>query len=375
MIQRAIQSTIENFLNNNKGIVIYGARQVGKTTLVKELIKQYTKPLYLSCDNPTNIALLSDTSLEKLTSMSKGYDCLVIDEAQKVNNIGNIGKMIIDNRLVKQLIMTGSSSLDLANTIKEPMTGRIFEFKLYPLSYNEIAGSSQNNNIDLENLLIYGSYPEVVTSSSVISEKIIMQISEQYTYKDIFDIAEIRDPGLVNRLLVALALQIGNEVSYNELANTLEVSRLTIERYVWLLENAFIVYRLDALSGNPRKLVSLRKRKIYFNDLGIRNALINNFSSIALRDDAGHLFENFCINERNKLFANSNKGFSNYYFRSAKTKSELDYIEDFDGVKKAYEFKWKSDKFNIPSEFTAKYPGVNPKLINSNNYKDFVAKI
>ena len=215
----------------------------------------------------------------------------------------------------------------------------------------------------------------MVTSSSLLAEKIISQISEQYTYKDVFDIAEIRDPGLIRRLLIALALQLGNEVSYNELATTLEVNRLTVERYIWLLENAFIIYRLDALTGNPRKMISLRKRKIYFNDLGIRNALINNFSPLHLRDDAGSLFENFCINERNKLFANSNKGYANFYFRSAKTKTELDYVEDFDGSKKGYEFKWKSDKFKIPSEFIAKYPTVVPKLINNNNYIDFVTKI
>jgi predicted AAA+ superfamily ATPase len=375
MIHRDLQTTIQKYLNKNKAIVIYGARQVGKTTLSLELTKQYAKPLYLSCDNPTNASLFSNASLEKINSITRGYDCLVLDEAQKITNIGNVGKMIVDNKLVKQLLMTGSSSLDLANTVKEPMTGRIFEFKLYPISYHELLSASDYPHIDLEDLLIYGSYPEVVTASSMTAEKIISQISEQYTFKDIFDTAEIRDPGLINRLLIALALQLGSEVSYNELATMLEVNRLTIERYIWLLENAFIVYRLNALTGNPRKMISLRKRKIYFNDLGIRNALVNDFRPLEFRDDKGALFENFCINERNKLFANGDKSFASYYFRSAKTKAELDYVEDFDGTKKAYEFKWKADKFKTPGEFVDKYPTVKPELININKYIDFVTKI
>jgi predicted AAA+ superfamily ATPase len=374
MIKRSIEKQINAVLGHRKAIVVYGARQVGKTTLAKVIAKKYKTPLLLNCDNASTALELSQSSQESLNSMVSGHDFVLIDEAQKVKNIGNAAKLIIDNNPDVQLFLTGSSSLDLSNTIKEPLTGRVFEYILYPLSYQEIGSYDESITKDWERLLVLGSYPEVVTSNLQIAQKIINQIAEQYSYKDVLQFSEIRDIDAVHRLLTALALQIGCEVSYNELSNTLGISRKSVERYIWLLEQAFIIYRLAALTGNKRKTLSTRKRKIYFYDLGIRNAIIKNFNRLDLRNDVGALFENYCINEKIKKHENFAAVFNKYYFRTATNKGEIDYVEEIGGKMNAFEFKWSNGNAKVPLEFKNKYPKVNMTVINKNNvYKDFLA--
>jgi len=371
-IHRQLEDSIVPLLDKGKAVVIYGARQVGKTTLAQELAKRYAHVLYKSCDKAKTAQELSNQNLDYLINLTKGYDALIIDEAQKAQNIGNTIKQLVDAKLPLQIILTGSSSLDLANTIKEPMTGRVFEFKLTPISVVELQGYQPTLLTDLSRLLILGSYPEVITSPAGEAEKIIRGITDQYTFRDILQLSEIKNIEALRRLLTALALQIGSEVSYNELSNLLDISREAVERYIWLLEQSFIIYRLDALSGNPRKLISSRKRKVYFYDLGLRNALINDFRSLAERTDVGALFENFCVNERYKHQLNQDHAVQRYYFRAAANSGEIDLVEMVGAEPKAYEFKWSAGGFRVPLEFKAKYPGVKVKLVNRDNFLGFV---
>lgn len=363
MYTRTIKTHVVSKLGNGKAVIIYGPRRVGKTTLVKDLLKSYpeSERLYLDCDFEDVRDALAPKSLTYLESTIGQATCVVIDEAQRVPNIGLTIKILVDNRPDIQVIATGSSSFDLANRIKEPLTGRAFSFNLYPLSVAELG---VKNALDLksrlESLLVFGSYPLVVGQGNSDARAELGTVAESYILKDVAELADLRQREILPKLLTTLALQIGGEVSYHEIAGLLGVSPQTIERYIVLLEDAFIVYRLDALLGNQRNVLSNRKRKVYFYDLGIRNALIGNFNALELRGDVGQLWENFCVNERIKSTAYDNAP-KRFYWRGVY--GEVDLVEERAGVFSAAEFTYTSEKVRTPKYFAEGYPEAALKVV------------
>ncbi len=373
-IQRKIQKLIEKDLYKGKVIVIYGPRQSGKTTLVKKIIEKQTNSKYLLCELPEVSEILSSQSMERIVSYFGNNKLIVLDEAQTVKNIGRILKLIVDTNPKIQIIATGSSSFELSNEIIEPLTGRKYEYKLLPLSVEEIVNSKDKlaADMELEQYLIYGQYPGVYTSKEGKNEILLQEISSSYLFKDILAFQDIRNSEVLFKLLQMLALQIGNEVSFTELSNSLGIDQLTVQKYIDLLEKIFIIHRLTPFSRNLRNELN-KKRKIYFYDLGIRNALIRNFNPIEIRNDIGALWENFCINERLKYLLN-NQIFVNTYFWRTWEGQELDYIEDGKGKLSGYEFKWRKEerKVNRPKKWLEEYKDSSFKVINKENYIDFV---
>jgi len=290
-------------MSSNKIVIIYGARQVGKTTLANQIItKLDLKTLKINADERKYNDVLSSCDLAKLKSLVAGYELLFIDEAQRIENIGVNLKILADNLKDLKIIVTGSSSFDLANKIKEPLTGRTWTYNLYPLSFLELSESYNQFELKelLDNFLIFGAYPEIFTSENMKDKKkLLEEITQSYLYKDILELDSIKKSDKLYKLLKLLAWQIGQEVSLTELSNSLDLSYKVVEKYIELLEKSFVIYRLSAFSKNLRKEVS-KKNKIYFYDLGIRNALIDNLKPISDRNDLGQLFENFLISERLK---------------------------------------------------------------------------
>lgn len=373
-IKRIIQRNIEESLFKGKVIIIYGARQVGKTTLVKEIMADSDKEsMYLNCDEPDVRAALTNKSSTELKSFIGNAPLIVIDEAQRVLNIGLTLKLLIDNFPDSQIIATGSSSFELSNKIKEPLTGRKLEFCLYPLSIKEL--TQLYNEIEINRLLaermVFGMYPGVIFASDN-KEQVLRELATSYSYKDVLAFQDIRKPEILEKLLQALALQIGNEVSYLELAQLLGVSKETVENYIDILEKAYIIFKIGPFSRNLRNELK-RKRKIYFHDLGLRNALINNLNPLELRQDVGALWENFLVLERMK-HNNNLANFVNVYFWRTMGGQELDYVEDIAGKLFAYEFKWSKKKFSAPKDFLKTYPDSIIKLINRDNYFNFLVK-
>lgn len=375
-IPREIKNQIEKKLFKKKIIIVYGARQVGKTTLVKDLLKKHPKQsVYLNCDELDIRNALTDKTSTEIKSFLGNNRLVVFDEAQRVRNIGLTLKLIVDNFPEIQVIATGSSSFELSNKIIEPLTGRKFEFHLHPFSYNELRNyysSGLELKRHLERRIIYGMYPEVVLHSGEGEEEkeAIKNLTRSYLYKDILAFQNIKNPEVLEKLLQALALQLGNEVSYNELGQIVGVDKNTISHYIQILEKAFIIHRLAPFSRNIRN--ELKKlRKIYFWDTGVRNALINNFNSLDLRQDTGALWENFLINERIKNNQNSKKNSTRYFWRTH-NQQELDYIEEYEGKIHAFEFKWKKQKFSTPSSFVNNYRNSTVELIHNKNFEKFL---
>lgn len=363
---------MEESLFKGKIVIIYGARQVGKTTLVKEILKKYSESSsYFNCDEIDVRQALTDKTSTELKAFLGNYKLIVLDEAQRVKNMGLTLKLMIDNFPDTQIVATGSSSFDLSNKISEPLTGRKIEFFLYPLSMEELASIYSELEIDriLERRMIFGMYPEIIKDESGVENQLKI-LAQSYAYKDVLQYQNIKNPEVLEKLLQALALQIGNEVSYNELANMIGVDKNTVASYIRILEQAFIIFRLGPLSRNLRNELK-RLRKIYFYDTGIRNALINNLNPSHLRQDWGALWENFIASERIK-YCNNNRRDTNRYFWRTQQKQEIDYIEEYKGVLGGYEFKWKKDRFKVPQVFLKAYPGSNVSLINKDNYKKFV---
>ena len=339
MIDRQLENVIKSRINSGKAIVLLGPRQTGKTTLLTKIASETGDFLLLDCDEIFIRERLEDANFENLKQLVSSHNLVFIDEAQRVNNIGLSLKIITDRIKSVQLLVSGSSSLELANEINEPLTGRKWEYLLLPISWYEFHShfGYLKARQQLEQRLIYGMYPDVINQTGN-EEAVLKQLSSSYLYKDLLTIQSIRKPELLSKLLKALALQLGNEVSNNELANLLGVSKDTIASYINLLEKAFIIFRLEPLSRNLRNEIS-SNRKIYFYDNGIRNALISNYNPLTLRQDTGVLWENFLISERYKYLMNKQISANTYFWRTTQ-QQEIDYIEERGGKLYAYEFKW-----------------------------------
>jgi predicted AAA+ superfamily ATPase len=373
MIERALQFRLEAALFKGKVIILYGARQVGKTTLIRALQKKFPEAdaLYLNCDEPDIRALLTDVTSTALKAIIGRKKIIFIDEAQRVKNIGITLKLAVDNFPERQFVATGSSSLDLSNETIEPLTGRKYEFQLFPFSLAELSQKYSKLELHrlLENRILFGMYPEI-TEKPEEAKVLLKSLASSYLYKDVLQYQSLKRPELLEKLLAALALQAGSEVSYNELANLLGVNKETIANYIQLLEKAFVIYRLSPFSRNLRSELT-KLRKIYFYDTGIRNALINNFNALQFRPDVGALWENFMISER--LKRNGNRGdLVNMYFWRTHQQQEIDYIEEQNGSLTAFEFKWKAGKKRAPELFTATYPESRVEFIDRENYAAFV---
>lgn len=374
MYTRDLQSIIQERCFQGKAIILLGARQVGKTTLLKKIIhEQQVDALYLNCDEPQTAAALTNCNLRELQMVIGANKFVVIDEAQKVDNIGLTLKLIVDNMPDVQVIATGSSAFELRNCLNEPLTGRKYEYQMFPISSKEIYQSS--GYIDLKGLLetrlIYGSYPDILNHASDARE-LLRMLTDSYLYKDILATDNLRKPDVLDKLLRALAFQVGSEVSYNELAQTVGTDSKTVERYIELLEKCYIIFRLHGLNRNLRNELK-KAKKIYFYDNGVRNAVIQQFAPLELRNDAGALWENFFISERIKR-NHYQQNYCNIYFWRTKSQLEIDYIEEQNGQMTAFEMKWNPKKSNtsIPETFLNAYDVKETVIITPDNYLDYL---
>ena len=363
--QRQLEN-LKNLLKPGKVVVIYGARRTGKTTLLNEYLKTEPEPyLLVSGEDIIIQGYLSSQSIEKLKAFVGNNRLLVIDEAQKVQNIGINLKLIVDHIPGIRVIATGSSSFDLARSIGEPLTGRKNTLIQYPLAQLELAAMEQRHETDsrLENRLIYGSYPEIVLlQDNREREQYLKEIVSSYLYKDILELEGIRQSAKIGRLLQLIAFQIGKEVSYTELGTSLGMSKNTADHYLDLLEKAFVIRKLGGFSRNLRNEVTKNSR-YYFVDNGVRNALINNFNPLELRNDPGELWENYLVMERLKRQEYLRETANNYFWRTY-TKKELDLVEERDGKLHGYEIKWGKARPGAPKEWTMGYPEATWNLIN-----------
>jgi len=373
-IYRLQQKNLEIYLKKEKIIILYGARQVGKTTLIKKIIENFQgKSFYYNGDLYNTRQFFDYKNTEGLIQKLKKLDLIVIDEAQRIKNIGLILKILYDKNLNLKIIATGSSSFDLSNTIKESLTGRKYEFNLYPLFLLETTKLHDPSSLEknINHALRFGQYPEIfITETEEEKQKKLEELTGSYLFKDIFEYQEIKKPALLEQLLQLLALQIGQEVSFQELSHKLRIDQSTVQKYIFLLESAFVIFRLPAFSRNIRKEI-VKSRKIYFYDLGIRNTLIQNWNSMHLRNDAGALWENFCIMERFKYLHYKGK-FANHYFWRTYDQKEIDLIEESGGILKTYEFKWGKKKSSFPKIFQKNYPNSEFKVINPENVIEFL---
>jgi uncharacterized protein len=375
MIPRILDQKIKNDLFKGKAIILYGPRQCGKTTLIEKIAQDSgIEYLLKNGDEPDTRELFGDITTSQLRTIIGGRKLLIIDEAQRIVNIGLTIKLITDNIRDVQVIATGSSAFELAESIRESLTGRKYEHFLFPVSYEEMSnytGNTEERRL-LEHRLIYGYYPDVINHPGE-ERKLLNLLSDSYLYKDLFAYEKIKKPALLQKLLKALALQLGNEVSFNELARLIGADKETIERYIDLLEKAFVVFTLPAFSRNLRTEIR-KSRKVYFFDNGIRNAIISNFTSPGLRTDTGALWENFLVSERRKAVSYYD-WYGNFYFWRTVQQQEIDYLEDRDGHLFAYEFKWSKEKHDrVPITFSKAYPGSTYNVITPKSFEGFVSK-
>lgn len=372
-INRELFQILKGKIDYKKAILLLGPRQVGKTTLVKKLAASITDEfLYLSGDELPIQAALSNPNLSFLKSYLGTAKVVIVDEAQRIPNIGLSLKLIIDNFTEVQLIVTGSSALELSESINEPLTGRKWEYRIYPLSWSEMTKTLGMPVTlgSLEKYLIFGTYPEVITQNGNEIE-VLNNLATSYLYKDLLNFEGIRKPELLNKILQALAWQVGSEVSFNELSRTVQADKNTIANYLDLLQKAFIIKKLSPFSRNLRSEIS-SSRKFYFVDNGIRNAIIGNYAPIISRNDIGGLWENFLISERQKLLSYSGFYGQSYFWRTSRGQ-EIDYIEEIDGKIYPFEFKWNiKTKTKIPKVFVEKYAPENLKIIHRENFWEWL---
>jgi len=355
---RYIEKHILPWLHKGKVILLYGARQVGKTTISKKIVNNH-QGLYLNCEHFVVKEILESKNLSNILNIFSNNKLIVLDEAQKIISIGEVLKLIHDTHPEIQLIATGSSSFDLSAHVKEPLTGRNVKFVVFPLSLTELSKKHSVIEVreNLEQLLRFGSYPDIVDRLEVEKQQLLEELAGDYLFRDVLAFERLKHPDLLLKLLKALALQLGSEVSERELSVLLGVNIATIQRYLNLLEKSFVIFRLGAFSRNLRKEIATAQ-KYYFFDLGIRNSLLHNFTPIDSRTDIGALWENFCILERMKLNQEKHQKV-NYYFWRTYDQKEIDLIEESGGKIQAYEFKWNSKKKSkVPKLFMETYPGT-----------------
>ena len=363
---RTIQPKVEAILRQGQVAIVYGARQVGKTTLAKQIAEASQKRwLYLNCDDPITVANLTDKSAIELKAYLGDSQLVIIDEAQRVENIGITLKLIHDTYPEIDLLVTGSSSLDLANKITEPLTGRSVEISLYPLSVGEVSANNTEVIPKANVMMVRGGYPGMWHLSAEDAYTQLSNIANNYLYRDAFSPNVVYDQTIINDLLRLLAHQVGNEVNYSELGRKIGVTSDTVRRYIDLLEKAFIIVRRNQYRRNQRAEVG-KLRKVYFTDLGIRNALIDDFRPLEHRDDIGALWENFCIIERLKFLQSTNKRVSSYYWRN-NDKREIDLIEQESGEVRAIELKYGFKKPTVPIDFQRDYPQASFITVNPEN--------
>ena len=373
MIKRSIENLIKGQLHGGRAIIVMGARQVGKTTLLKQVFSTDSSDvLWMSGDEPDVRGMLENMTSTRLRSIIGNHRVVIIDEAQRIEDIGIKLKLIIDQIPSVQLMATGSSSFELANKINEPLTGRKWEYKLFPLSFNELV--NETNLLEEKRMvphrMVYGSYPDVVTHPGK-EVAILRELTESYLYKDILEFDRIHKPEKLTKLLQALAYQVGAEVSYNELSQLCGLDAKTVASYISILEQAYIIFRLGTFSRNLRNELK-NSRKIYFYDNGIRNALIGNFSQVENRTDTGALFENYAIAERMKRKEYLMDYARSWFWRNT-NKQEIDYIEEKDGRIHAYELKWNPKrKASAPLSFRNAYPDADFTVINRDNIEDLL---
>jgi len=367
-------NNLKKFLKPNKVVILHGPRRVGKTTLVKKFLEEVKEPkIYFNGEDIFVQENLSSQSIIKLKDFMGRAQVVVIDEAHKIPNVGLNLKLIVDNIENIKVIATGSASFELVQKIGEPLTGRKITLRLFPLAQMELLQleSPYETQSNLEKRLIFGSYPEIVLSES--NEERILYLKElvnSYLLKDILEINGIKLSEKLIKILRLLAFQIGKEVSYTEIASQVGVDKKTVERYLDLLEKVFIIFKLSGFSRNLRKEVA-KSKKYYFYDLGLRNAIINNFNSLSLRDDIGSLWENYIISEKIKKQEYEKIQVNNYFWRTYDQK-EIDFIEEKAGKLFGYEIKWNGKKISPPPDFIKAYPKAKFKIINRENYLKFI---
>jgi len=373
MISR-IYDDLDKLLKKGKVTVIYGPRQVGKTTLISNFLSK-TKMKY-KLDNGDDISvseILSSRSLEKIGNYVSGYELVVIDEAQRIEDVGLGLKIMVDNNPDLKVLITGSSTLSLSYKVGEPLVGRAFDYKLYPVSQKEMLMEQNRSELEQrkEEFLVYGSYPAVIEAKSREEKiQILTKIANAYLFRDIIELERVSDSKILLDLLRLIAFQVGGEVSLTELGSNLGIDRKTVARYLWLLEQSFVLYNLRGYSRNLRKEIT-KKSKYYFYDNGIRNAIISNFNQINLRDDVGKLWENFLATERLKWQEYKPMGANNYFWRTWDG-SEVDWVEEREGKLFGYEFKWANKKSRAPKLWLDTYENAEYKEVNASNYLDFL---
>lgn len=369
MFERTIENTIKEKINGGKAIIVIGARQVGKTTLVKEILRD-KEFLFLDADDPSTRSLLQSPTTEQIRTIIGDYKYVFLDEAQRIQGIGLTLKIITDQFRNIQLFVSGSSSFYLGNELNEPLTGRKWEYELFPVSWEEYENKIGfiKSEQQLENRLLYGFYPEVINNQGKERET-LKNLANSYLYRDIFAFSDIRKPELLEKLLQALALQIGSEVNYNELSQLVGINKITVQKYLDILEKGNIVFRLNSSSRNLRNEIA-QNRKIYFYDNGIRNMIIGNFNQLDLRVDKGALWENFLVSERRKqnLYKDT---FAKMYFWRTKQQQEIDFVEENNGQISGFEFKWNNKKTRFPQSFIETYKAEG-HVIDRNNFREFV---
>jgi predicted AAA+ superfamily ATPase len=372
MIARDVLKLIRNDLSKRKALIIMGARQVGKTTLLQELSKEWENVLWLTSDELETQKMFENPTITRLRSELAGVKYLIVDEAQRLPNVGLCLKLITDHLQHIQMLVTGSSAFELSNQLNESLMGRTFEYCLYPISFSEMANyhKFREEKQLLSYRLVYGYYPDVVMHPED-AKKILQNHIQNFLYKDMLLLEGVKKPDKIVKLLQALAFQVGSQVSYNELSSLIGMNIATVEKYITLLEQSFVLYRLGSFSRNLRTELT-KSRKIYFFDNGIRNALIGNFSAIETRTDTGALWENFLISERLKLLRNNERYAQRFFWRTTE-QQEVDYVEEEDGLLRAFEFKWnKTSKAKICRTFSNSYSKAEISVITPENYESFI---
>lgn len=372
MINRTLYTELKNGLFGKKALIITGPRQVGKTTVIKKLIADTSQNyLFLDGDDPTSRRLLTEPNTEQLRQILGNHDVIFIDEAQRIPHIGITAKLITDQFSEKQLILSGSSAFELSGNMQEPLTGRKWTFELFPISWEE-----WQNHVgflkaeqDLENRLIFGFYPDILNNSTD-QHQLLDELVESYLYKYVLTFANIRKPEVIEKLVQALAYQVGQEVVYKEIGDAVGLDPKTVSHYIDIFEKAYVVFRLPSFSRNLRNEIK-SGRKIYFYDNGVRNAVIKNYDALPLRQDVGSLWENFLISERLKQLRYS-KSHAKMYFWRTKQQQEIDYVEEEKNKITGFEFKWNLKRtIKFPKTFSEQYKAQTSGIARE-NFREFV---